>query len=147
MQTFEFWKSDNHRPSDRNINDGNKDRKTLRCRTGILALTVSNAVIFSFIIVELYSLFFVCSLNACSCIHISAYLPGPRNWRGSEWSWVWIYAKVSRDLSCETDGDFAKLCSVTTILTNRFYIVNKSAQTTNLLYALRVESFYVVLVI
>ena len=28
MQTFEFRKSDHHRPSDRDINDGNKDRKT-----------------------------------------------------------------------------------------------------------------------
>ena len=27
MQNFEFRKSDNHRPSDRDINDGNKDRK------------------------------------------------------------------------------------------------------------------------
>ena len=41
MQNFEFRKSDHHRPSDRVVNDGNKDRKTLRCRTGILALTVS----------------------------------------------------------------------------------------------------------
>ena len=40
MQNFEFRKSDHHRPSDHDINDGNKDRKTLRCRTGILALTV-----------------------------------------------------------------------------------------------------------
>ena len=32
MQTFEFRKSDHHRPSDRDINDGNKHRKTLRCR-------------------------------------------------------------------------------------------------------------------
>ena len=39
MQNFEFRKSDHHRPSDRDINDGNNDRKTLRCRTGILALT------------------------------------------------------------------------------------------------------------
>ena len=39
MQNFEFRKSDHHRPSDRDVNDGNKDRKTLRCRTGILALT------------------------------------------------------------------------------------------------------------
>ena len=28
MQNFEFRKSDHHRPSDRDINDGNKDRKT-----------------------------------------------------------------------------------------------------------------------
>ena len=38
MQNFEFRKSDHHRPSDRDINDGNKDRKTDRnigadCRT------------------------------------------------------------------------------------------------------------------
>ena len=46
MQTYEFRKSDHHRPSDRDINDGNKDRKTLRCRPGILALTVLNNVLF-----------------------------------------------------------------------------------------------------
>ena len=28
MQNFEFRKSGHHRPSDRDINDGNKDRKT-----------------------------------------------------------------------------------------------------------------------
>ena len=41
-----------------------------------------------------------------------------------------------------------KICETlfchTIILTNRFYIVNKSAQTTNLLYTLCVESFYVI---
>ena len=40
MQNFEFRKSNHHRLSDRDVNDGNKDRKTLRCRIGILALTV-----------------------------------------------------------------------------------------------------------
>ena len=34
MQNFEFRKSDHHRPSDRDINDGNKDRKTLRWAGG-----------------------------------------------------------------------------------------------------------------
>ena len=48
-----------------------------------------------------------------------------------------------KDLSYETGEDHVKLFSV--ILTNRFYIVNKSAQTTNLLYTLCVESFYVIL--
>ena len=27
MQNFEFQKLDHHRPSDRNVNDGNNDRK------------------------------------------------------------------------------------------------------------------------
>ena len=45
MQTFEFRKSDHQRPRDRDINDGNKDRKTLRCRTGILALTVVETIL------------------------------------------------------------------------------------------------------
>jgi hypothetical protein len=33
MQTFEFRKSDHHRPSDRDVNDGNKDRE-LRAPAG-----------------------------------------------------------------------------------------------------------------
>ena len=55
-----------------------------------------------------------------------------------------IYVKASKIYHMK----LVKICETlfchTIILTNRFYIVNKSAQTTNLLYTLCVESFYVI---
>ena len=82
---------------------------------------------------------FVCSLTAYLRVYEHT-VPGPKKLKRLGVELGTIYAKVSRNLSCET------LFCHTTILTNRFYIVNKSAQTTNLLYTLRVESCYVVLV-
>ena len=43
MQTFEFRKSNHHRPSDRDVNDGNKDRKTLRCPLSKVSPSVKSA--------------------------------------------------------------------------------------------------------
>ena len=73
FSNFEFWKSNHHKLSNCNVNDTNKDRKTLRCWTGILALTVF-CPLFTILILILYlfspfcyfsPFFFLCLLFFC----------------------------------------------------------------------------------
>ena len=86
---------------------------------------------------------FVCSLTA-SLYRLSAYSTAVvyrdlRNWRGSEWSWVRIYVKVSRNLSCETLSVMQPFWPIDSLLI-------KVPKPLICCADLRVESFYVILV-
>ena len=66
---------------------------------------------YSCVIDELYYLFFVCSLTTYLRVYEHT-VPGPKKLKRLGVELGTIYVKASRDLSYETDEDFAKLCSV-----------------------------------